>query len=383
MKVLYILSNGGLDGSFLTWAAFVRESVKHNISPYVVCKKELASTDCFQSLCLETGLQYYTIAVYESIKHFPPGVFVQKVHWVVKLFRALWPKLQFLKKLFRYAKKIQPDIIHTNVGTVHEGLWVAKLLHIPHVWHLREYQDVGCGYWIYPTKSIFKRLLRLSHVITLTNDMKRYYGLSGYKNAHIIPDGVYYKADACKMVEKEKYFLCASRIHFQKHIDEAIKAFSVISQFHPDYRLILAGDGSSDYINEMKDLVMACGLDDKVVFLGFCSRERIRQLMQHAKALLVPSSYEGFGLMTAEAAFNGTIVVGREEGGTKEILQETGGVLYKGDWLDLANAMEELLQLSDADYNQMANKAQSVAKDLFSIEKTSSQIIHLYHCLIE
>ena len=43
-----------------------------------------------------------------------------------------------------------PDIIHTNTGVIHEGLKVAKRLKIPHVWHLREYQDKDFNWEAFP-----------------------------------------------------------------------------------------------------------------------------------------------------------------------------------------------------------------------------------------
>ena len=121
MKVLYILSNDGLDGSFLIWAAFIQEAIKHNVSPFVVCKQKLAETDYFRNLLKIHQIQYRTMLVYESVKHFPPKSMRGKLHWTYKMIRALWPKMQFLHRLISYAKEIKPDIIHTNVGTIHEG----------------------------------------------------------------------------------------------------------------------------------------------------------------------------------------------------------------------------------------------------------------------
>lgn len=383
MKVLYILSNSGLDGSFLTWASFLREATKHDITPYVICKPELTETEYFKYFQHELGFRYKTMMVYESVKHFPPKPIKARLHWYLKLVRAMWPKLKFLRKLILYAKDVKPDIIHTNVGTVHEGLWASLFLRVPHIWHLREYQDIGCEYWIYPTKSIFKKILRLSYVITLTEDLLKYYDLAQYKRAVVIPDGVYYKSEVFFEENKQKYLLCASRIHHQKHIDDAIKAFAIIASKYPDYKLLLAGDGGEDYVEEMKKMAKEIGYGDRINFLGFCAKEQIKQLMQNAKAVLVPSTFEGFGLMTAEAAFNGTMVVGRAEGGTYEIIKETGGFSFNGDYTQMAKEIEKVINLNEEEYRIMSLKAQKVAVEKYTIESTCAQIVDYYHRIIK
>jgi glycosyltransferase involved in cell wall biosynthesis len=382
MKVLYILSNEGLDGSFLTWVNFIKEAVKYDVNPYVVCKPQLVLTDYFQSIHKEVGFQYKTMNVYESVKQFPPKSFKGKVHWSIKLIRAVWPKIKFLHNLMKYARVVKPDIIDTNVGTVHEGLWASFFLRIPHVWHLREYQDIGCGYWIYPTKSIYKIVLKCSNVITLTEDLKQYYGLSKSEKVFVIPDGVYHTDEERYEHQKKPYFLCASRIHYQKHIDDAILAFAEISHKYPEYKLLLAGDGGVEYVQEMKLLADQTGVSNRIEFLGFCNKETIKQLMLEAKAVLVPSSYEGFGLMTAESIFNGTLVIGRANGGTCEIIKETGGILYEGEFHELAKAMEKLLELSLTDYEEITKRAMALANNKYAIDINSKRIVDVYKALI-
>ena len=83
------MSNSGLDGSFLTWVDFLKESIKYDVVPFVVCKQQLASTDYFQNIHKEVGFQYQTMNVYESVKHFPPSDYKGKLHWLYKMVRAM------------------------------------------------------------------------------------------------------------------------------------------------------------------------------------------------------------------------------------------------------------------------------------------------------
>ena len=46
------------------------------------------------------------------------------------------------KKVINYIQEVKPNIIHSNVGPIDIGYKAAKKLRIPHVWHIREYQDL-------------------------------------------------------------------------------------------------------------------------------------------------------------------------------------------------------------------------------------------------
>ena len=83
-----------------------------------------------------------------------------------------------------------PDIIHTNTGVIHEGLKVAKRLKIPHVWHLREYQDKDFNWEAFPCFSAYCQMLRKSYVITITNDIKAHFGLLDFPYSRTIYNGV-------------------------------------------------------------------------------------------------------------------------------------------------------------------------------------------------
>ena len=122
--------------------------------------------------------------------------------------------------------KIKPDIIHTNVGVIHEGFHVAKELGIPHVWHLREYQTKDFKYFIYPTFDRFVSYLRETNVITITDDIKKHFGLTSLSTAHTIYNGIFFSNECIIQKSKENYFLMASRISPEKGHADAIKAFS-------------------------------------------------------------------------------------------------------------------------------------------------------------
>jgi glycosyltransferase involved in cell wall biosynthesis len=276
---------------------------------------------------------------------------------------------------------IKPDIIHTNVGVVHEGYKIAKKYKIPHCWHLREYQDKDFNLIIYPTKNSFVTKLKQSCVITITHDIQKHFNLESYSNATTIYNGILpASCIACEPV-KEKYFLCASRISPEKGHVEVINAFAKFCKHNSDYKLIIAGFGETFYIDELKNLAKEKNCIDKIEFTGYC--ENIYGLMKKATALIVASQYEGFGRMTAEASFCGCLAIGNNTGGTKEILEYTGGgILYSGEE-ELINSMSETINmLNSSAYSTKVLDAQKRAVERYSIEQNIEKIYHLYNFLI-
>lgn len=382
MRILYILHNKSVDGSLLTWINMTDYLMQRGIECSVICEKSLMQFTEFSDFVKKNNISIFETDVQQSVRNFPPSKITQKIKWYWKCITLLRRKFLFFLRLKRIVNFIQPDIIHTNTGVVHEGAFIARFNKIPHVWHLREYQNLGCELWIYPNKRVYDKVLRLSNVVTLTNDIKCHFNLYDYENVKVIPDGVYYESEAVFRMPKEDYFLCVSRIHFQKNLEEAFLAFASFYQENKTFKLLIAGDGDKVYTNQLRKLTESLGISQAVEFLGFCNKSKVRELMQSAKAVLVPSRYEGFGLMTAEAIFNGSIVIGRAEGGTLEILNETGGFLYTSGKDELAENMRLVSSLSDSDYRMLVSRAQKKAIDLYSIEKNGNDILSYYRYLL-
>lgn len=282
--------------------------------------------------------------------------------------------------LRKIVEQIKPDIIHTNVGTIQAGYHVASQLNIPHVWHLREYQTKDFGWKILPDYDSLAVMLKKSFVITITQGIKQYFKLDHSPKARCIYNGCAEAADVVFKYPKEKYFLCCSRVSVEKGQDTVITAFSSFYKIHPEYKLIIAGFGAPEYMNRLKDLVTVLKCSEAVEFIGF--QKNVKELMSKATALIVASRFEGFGRMTAEAAFYGCIVIGHNTGGTKEILDITGGLPYETE-SELTERMHEVVQLKEESYKKMALNAQKAAVKHFSINCNVANIYRFYCDILE
>lgn len=287
-------------------------------------------------------------------------------------------------KLKRLAKLYNPDIIHTNVGIVNVGYKVAKKLNIPHIYHLREYQDLDFGMKIMPSKrSFFKSLKRDSNYnICITNGIKEHFNLIGHSNSKVIYDPCFSKSSVCFDRDKEKYFLFVGRLDEKKGVYDVLEAFSKFYVKDKDYKLLLAGvpsDGNMDVLlKEAKRL----GIEAAVDFLGM--RNDVFDLMRKATLTIMASISEGFGLVTTEAMMNGCLVVGRDLAGTKE--QFDNGLNFIGEEIalryktveELSSIMVDVVRKGIESYFSMIENAQKTVVNFYTIEESAKQVYNFY-----
>lgn len=135
---------------------------------------------------------------------------------------------------------------------------------------------------------------------------------------------------------------------FQKGLDTLIDAFALISADHPRVRLVIAGRGKD--AARVADMVDRAGLTDRVETAGAVSEAHRQRLFSEAAVLLMPSRFEGFGMVAAEAMAAGLPVVAAASGSLPEVVDPpNGGVLVPPeDPRALAAAVDRLLRSPDA-----------------------------------
>lgn len=114
-----------------------------------------------------------------------------------------------------------------------------------------------------------------------------------------------------------------------------------------DFTAEIAGDCTDpDFLAQLKRVVSAAGLAERVTFTGFLDRQRLGELFAHSNVLVFPSQFpEPFGISQVEAMASGLVVVSSGTGGAREIVRHgTDGLLFKAD--DPAALAEQLLRLA-------------------------------------
>lgn len=107
------------------------------------------------------------------------------------------------------------------------------------------------------------------------------------------------------------YLLVLSRLHPKKGLEVLLDAFLSLSsekQFE-NWRLVLAGDGSSEHVEKLKAKVDSRGANNRVLFPGWLNGEKKSAALRQASLLALPSYHENFGLCVMEAMACGVPVL--------------------------------------------------------------------------
>ena len=99
------------------------------------------------------------------------------------------------------------------------------------------------------------------------------------------------------------------RLHFQKNQSFLLDIFAEISKKREDARLLLIGGGEDEIA--LKEKTAFLGLNDKVLFLGV--RSDVPSLMSALDVFLLPSKFEGLGIVLIEAQASGLVSFTSEE----------------------------------------------------------------------
>jgi glycosyltransferase involved in cell wall biosynthesis len=164
----------------------------------------------------------------------------------------------------------------------------------------------------------------------------------------------------------------AARFRSEKGIDVLIDAFARLAPRHPDWTLVLAGEGP-----ERENLQrQAAPLQKQILFLGFL--DDVALFMRAIDLLVVPSRQEGFSYAAMEAMAAAVPVIASNVGGIPEIVRpDLSGVLVPPEDPDaLANAMESLLGDPATQASLVEKASESIAP--FSIETYADRVVALY-----
>ncbi|WP_432709238.1 glycosyltransferase [Pedobacter sp.] len=317
-----------------------------------------------------------------------------KIRFFWRLFSNPVYNLIALKRMEGFAKNFGAELVHTNTGVLHVGFKVAKKLGLPHVWHFREYQNTGVNVEYhfhmhpFPTiKCFFSKLyFPENYSIAITEGIYRHFNMHSDR-ARIIYDGVFKSTNGNFVADKSRYFLFVGRINHQKGFTDLIDAFVDFAAKDQDYELWIAAKFvDNEYTKAIQNKLHQKNLQARVKFLGY--RADVQDFMLRATALIVPSKFEGFGFITAEAMFNGCLVIGRNVTGTKEQfdngLKENGleiGLRFSST-TELSRALNEVKSNGIASYVPMIRRAQKTAIRLYAIEENSRKVFEYYQDLL-
>lgn len=128
----------------------------------------------------------------------------------------------------------------------------------------------------------------------------------------------------------------------QKGVGHALRAFWYVTKAFEAANFVVVGDGPER--PQLEELVHGLEIDDRVHFLGW--RDNPRQILAALDGLIVPSLWEGFGMVMLEAMALSVPVIASRVSAIPEVVIDgkTGVLVSPGDEDGLASALSLFLE---------------------------------------
>src|SRR5262245_23092457 len=130
-------------------------------------------------------------------------------------------------------------------------------------------------------------------------------------------------------VPSHGYVLLLGTLEARKNVGVILDAYTQLAQRGSITKLTIAGGATAD-ANEWLARASQPPLDQYVEYVGYVSDDRREALFAGARALVLPSLDEGFGLTALEAVSAGVPVLASNRGSLPEVV-ESGGLLLEPD----------------------------------------------------
>ena len=306
--------------------------------------------------------------------------------------------LAVLPFIVRQIRQWDIDLIHTNSSVTPVGALAAEILSLPHVWHVREFGELDFGLQHDWGEGVFRGLVSRSAAAIAVSKAVREHVLTGIDiPRYVVYNGVISrdrlealgrKAEQQKEAFSPPFtFAIVGQIRPAKGQMRALQAVACLKQKGCAVRLLIAGSGRKEYVEPLRRLRRYLNLEQEVSMLGFVSDPF--EVYQRADAVLMCSPHEAMGRVTAEAMAASRPVIGYDNDGTAELIDDGhNGLLYNGNISNLAYCMQQFVDnpkwARSLGTNGNKKAKTKFVNDIYSkkIYKIFNNIVHKKHSIL-
>lgn len=399
-KILYLDNSFTFGGAIISLCYLLRGIDKRRYRPVVVTsqpedtiKKYFNGLTTFNT---KIKLKWHNNSVYSLVisLSFSKIKIVKKIIEMIRF--SYWMMFVYLPEAYVYykiGKKYNINLVHLNniMGSQLSGIMAAKLLRVPCVAHLQDFERVSMS------TRFYARLI--DHHIAISNSIKENLLELGVAPEKITV--VYHAIDLCEfnvncdvkalkdefaIVNGQPLFGIFGRIINWKGTKEFVNAASLVFKKVPQARAFVVGDvsdGDEGYLDDVKRLAKKIGISDKIVFTGY--REDVAGLMKLMNVIVLASiTPEPFGMVVIEAMAMGKPVVATMAGGPLDSVVdgETGYLFPIKNNEQMARAILRLLE-NPRLAGEMGRKGRKRVEKIFCKERYANQVEKVYVSLLD
>lgn len=310
------------------------------------------------------GIKIFRLPVYNAFKNRYP------------IFKHNKEFKNIIKKLDNY--DIDRIIVNTRFHlTSHIGANYGKKHNIPV--YLIEH---GSNYVTLDNKFIDFFANRYEDFLTwkIKNKIKGFYGVSNacgnwLKKFNIKAAGTWYNSIDCKQKVPQKVphiginFMYAGRLLKQKGVSNILFAFSKLEKKYKNIHLFIAGDGPEfeNYKQNYKN--------KNIEFLGKLDYQTLLKYYAKTDVFLYPPLWpEGLPTSILEAGLMKCAVIGTNQGGIKEVINDNNGIIVSCSSKSLYDSMQRLIDDSDL-IKKLSQALYKTIENNFSWQVTVKKIL--------
>lgn len=201
-------------------------------------------------------------------------------------------------------------------------------------------------------------------------------GLSeSFRNAYQKAESIAAVKQQLQLAERQ-YFLFIGSVEAKKNVELLLRAFGMALGAGLNADLVIGGRAGwkSELVQEVVEELPQ--LKERVKFLGFVDQQNIAPLVAGARALVLPSRYEGFGMPVVEAMAAGTPVLCSNRGALPEIAG-SAAQFFDADDVEKLKSLIEQLDADDGMFDKMRQDGLARAQN-FSWKKCADETFSAY-----
>ncbi len=224
--------------------------------------------------------------------------------------------------------------------TIHDAVHVAMPELFP-----------GCKKQLYAHVMFRAALKKARAVLTVSrftaDELTRLFGAwAERERIYVVPNGVdeaWFSIPSGKRSYARKYLLYVGNVKPHKNLRGLVTAYFTIMN-STDVDLVIVGERGGFLTGDPELMAVAKQLGNRVHFTGRVSFEDLQQYYAHARALVLPSFYEGFGLTVLEAMAAGCPVAVSGVASMPEVCGDAAVYFDPKDPIEMAEVIRQILE---------------------------------------
>jgi len=305
----------------------------------------------------------------------------------------LWHDLRAFGTIYKFMRKVKPDIVHTHTAKAGSlGRLAAYILRVPvlvHTFH----GHIFDGYF-----SAFKTKIILSVERWLAKRTKAIIIVSEKLKKDIVDKYRIAPAEKIKVIklgfQLSKFLMLGDKIRTDtinigivgrlvpikdhKFLFKAIKEIAVKAQ---DLKIKLSVIGDGELRDELEDEVKNLGMEERVEFLGW--QKDLASIYNNLDIVVLSSLNEGTPVSLIEAMASGRPVISTNVGGVSDIVEDgkNGYLVENGDIEGFAKKIIELSKNPEL-RKQFGHYGREKVRTEYSKDRLVKDIKELYRSLL-